>query len=508
MFGKSLVLGACLVAAVCLVAPVSVQADYFDDFSDGVFKRNDPNNPQYDANDPYYSDPNYMRDPNLWDLDNPDWFVNQLVGVSFSYGIGSDAVADKALRLAVTGYTIGPAPFGVIAAGVQYANTSIGEDPNVSPTWWDDTTDHYFLSWCYYTNYPANPNSDRGRIGLLMHADPIDWTCFVFEKDFDNKAYTGWRLHEYHTHHLNLQSMAFTRVSDPDWGYNPVWNFKRIWLDPNGCRDWQSLDPNTADPNDTTWFDPGEDGARDPNLDDPKWLGIDLDGYERNGFWLLFQFKQDPNYDSGDPNGKFVMGAVWNGDKYDWDGEWLLEGELPSEWSSGRMSQDPGLAWYWPEGVMAVCVQSDVEWLNGYPADAAIDNVECRTGVFSNAPKLLDLRITNANYGQVLIDPKLTDPNDPNTTSNRLLRYTEGTEVVLVAEAIEGKSFKQWTIHDPNHPMDANFALAVDSNSTLYLTMDEDMIVEAAFKCGSGMPPFIAVALLALGLGVVIRRLS
>ncbi|MBN1346008.1 MAG: hypothetical protein JXQ73_25195 [Phycisphaerae bacterium] len=501
---KSILLCTILAVGACLILPGPVRADYFDDFSDGVFKRNDPNNPQYDANDPYYSDPNYLTDPNLWDLDNPDWNVYTLIGVSFSYNIGSDAVADKALRLAVTGYTIGPAPFGAIAAGV---NCGI-EDPNISPTWWDDTTDHYMLGWCYYTNYWPDPNDDRGRIGFFMHSDPIDWSCLVFEIDFDNKAYAGWQAHQWYTHHLALQSMYFPRVSDPNWGGNPVWNFHRLWIDPNGIQDsnYPFGDPNRHDPNDTTWLEPPEDNSRITAIDDTKWLGVSIDQFERNGFWMLFQFTHDPNYASGDPNGKVISGAIWNGDKYDWDGEYVMSGELSGEWWSGRMSQDPGLAWYWPEGLMAVGVQSDVQWLNGYPGDGALDNVECRTGVFSNVPTYLDLRIVNGKYGQVLIDPELADPNDPNTISNRLLRYSNGTNVILVAEPIEGKSFNRWVIFDPNYPGDANFALATDSNTTLYLTMNEDMIVEAAFKCGSGVPPFIATALLALGVGVIVRR--
>ncbi|MBN1346025.1 MAG: hypothetical protein JXQ73_25280 [Phycisphaerae bacterium] len=495
----------CMLAVLGLLSsPAVLVADFFDDFRDGVYKRNDPNNPQYDANDPYYADPNYLTDPNLWDFDNPDWEIHDLIGVSFSYNVGSDAVADKALRLAVTGYTIGPAPVGAIAATVDSGDY----DPNTSPTFWDDTSDHYMLAWLYYTNAWPDPNNDRGNIGLLIHGDDVNWWGFAFEMDLDNKARDNWHKHQWHTFHSNLQSLYFVRVLESPWN-SSGWNFRRIWIDPNGVRAVNSDDPNTSDPNDTTWLEPPERNNRLTAYDTTKWLGVNINQWERSGFWMLIQFKQDPNYDSGDPNGKFLKGAIWQGDKYDWDGEWMMEGELSSAyWSGDPSGYDTPLEWYWPEGYTGIMIQGGIEWINGYPAEGAFDNLEARTGEFDPVPKSLDLRIVNGQYGQVLIDPELTDPNDPNTTSNRLLRYTTGTHVILMAEPIEGKSFNRWVIFDPNYPGDANFALAIDSNSTLYLTMDEDMIVEAAFKCGSGVPPFIAMALLALGLGVVIRRLS
>jgi hypothetical protein len=105
------------------------------------------------------------------------------------------------------------------------------------------------------------------------------------------------------------------------------------------------------------------------------------------------------------------------------------------------------------------------------------------------------------------VDPALPDPNDPNTRTDRVFRYTEGTEVVLTAMPVGGKGFKAWTIYDPNFPGDVGHA-TMDSNSVLYLTMDADWQIEVDFKCGSGLPPFIAAAVLALGVAVAVRRFT
>ncbi|MBN1342963.1 MAG: hypothetical protein JXQ73_09805, partial [Phycisphaerae bacterium] len=143
----------------------------------------------------------------------------------------------------------------------------------------------------------------------------------------------------------------------------------------------------------------------------------------------------------------------------------------------------------------------------GLLGESAFDNIEARTGVFDPDPVHLDLSIINSQYGTVTIDPDLADPNDPNTANDRLLRYTTGTEVVLVAEPVPSKSFNRWLVFDPNYPGDANYAAVEDSNLVLYLTMDEDKSVEASFKCGSSLPPLmLGGMLLALCTAVLIRR--
>lgn len=88
------------------------------------------------------------------------------------------------------------------------------------------------------------------------------------------------------------------------------------------------------------------------------------------------------------------------------------------------------------------------------------------------------LTTLNPNYGIVQWSP---EPNDPNTPI-----YRVGTALTLTAQPIEGKSFREWTIWDPNHPGDANYVV-LDSNMTTTLLINSDMQVEAAFKCGSGV---------------------
>ncbi|MBN1341407.1 MAG: hypothetical protein JXQ73_01940 [Phycisphaerae bacterium] len=113
---------------------------------------------------------------------------------------------------------------------------------------------------------------------------------------------------------------------------------------------------------------------------------------------------------------------------------------------------------------------------------------------------VLDLRVFNSPWGSVEIDPPSDEPNR--------LSYARGTDVTLTALPNPDRSFRCWTIWaDPNQSGDANFGL-VDTNAVLCLTLDGDYVVEAAFKCGSDLPPFIAMTLLALGVGSVIRRVS
>ncbi len=225
---------------------------------------------------------------------------------------------------------------------------------------------------------------------------------------------------------------------------------------------------------------------------------------EQGGFWMLFQFKSDGN--SGDPNGKYLQATCWDGDKYDWDGTWIDNLHLaePNGWTNPNAAELYDLM----GGRIAIASYGDVYWhSNGYPSDVSFDNIEVRTGEFSQTSMSLDLEVVNAQYGTITIDPLLADPNDPNTPEQRLLRYTEGTEILLTAEPDETRSWKQWTIFDPNYPGDANHA-TIDTNAVLMLTMDQDWQIEAAFKCGSSVSPFVMLTALAIGLTLVTRRLT
>jgi hypothetical protein len=479
---------------VCFGAPAGVLADYYDSFSDSDWWL-DPNYSAGNPDDLAGFDPNYS-----WHIDDPQWWFYNLVDVTVSHDIVGDY---RALRLYADAALFPFAVyFGAADDGVY--------DPNVSTTYWDDTTNHYVLARTYYrgnvyTGDPNDPNDDKGRASVLIHGDELHWTAFVIEVDFHNCAYVAdpndqWSYegHEHFTQHASLQS-----------GSGTVWkNFQRIWIDPNGCRDYDSLDPNTSDPNDTTWVEPPE-GRRDPNYDDPSWLGVDLDARERNGFWLVIQFEQDPNYETGDPRGKFLRGAFWAGDKCDWDGKWILEGDLgQSEWAD---SVDPN-EWYWAEGrtTFGAWTASPAMWGAGFPAECAYDDIEARMGIFTNVSRILNvIKVKSEDYGEVTFDPDLLadssdDPNDPTA----MREYTDGTEVVLVAYPNPDRGWKKWKIwEDPNQYPDPNYTIS-DTNTVLYLTMDKDYAVEAIFSCSasSSVLPPLAVVMMILALGAVVRR--
>lgn len=112
---------------------------------------------------------------------------------------------------------------------------------------------------------------------------------------------------------------------------------------------------------------------------------------------------------------------------------------------------------------------------------------------FGAEPNYYALDVFNLaeDYGTVLISPDAPMPislgqhYDPNAEPNDPPAYPEGLPVTLVAEPVEGKSFREWRVFDANYPGDANYA-TIDSNMTLTLVMDRDTQVEAVFKCGSG----------------------
>jgi hypothetical protein len=84
----------------------------------------------------------------------------------------------------------------------------------------------------------------------------------------------------------------------------------------------------------------------------------------------------------------------------------------------------------------------------------------------------LNLAVTNPTWGHVEMSPEPNDANAP--------LFQRNTLVTLTAVANEGKGFQQWTIYDPNHPGDANYA-TVDSNNPVTVFMDADKDVTATF---------------------------
>jgi hypothetical protein len=441
-----------VMCALVLMTPASLLADFYDRFDDGYWER-DPNDPRYDPNDPNWTD------PNIWDIDNPDWIIDdEIVGTGWYAEITRGWLrlwADSALG-----------PYALLPA---YPYT-LDPDPNTSETVWDDTTSHYLLCKTANSGQWPDPNDDRSQFIMFMHADLNHW----------------WALYLVYEYADN-------------WPGRGAWVALRTinGLDSHGLRSTHvpgyPHDPNLYDP---AWDDPN-------NLwSDPNFMN------ERDGFWIALQFVSDGV--SGDPNGKSFRGAVWNGGKFDWDGHWTLAKNL----GNISESEDWWPEWYWAIGECGFGSFSSDEF--GPPSDVAIDHVEARVGVFTNVSHTLQLKVKGEEYGSLTINPDLldnetNDPNDPNyadpNDTSELRRYTAGTEVVLVATPFEGRSFRTWKIwDDPNHKGDANY-VSKDANAVLYLTMATDIYAECIFKCSSESVLWpIGMVFVALALGVVVRR--
>ncbi len=477
------VLWAVVSCAVWMVFVPGAYADFYDDFSDGSYSHS------------------------TWQIDNPQWWWYPLYGAGHSATVVSGAV-----RLVAD---INPY-FPVFAMGAL-AVDDLNYDPCTSATWWDDSTSHYIVCKVYYPGYYSNPNDtslDRGQAAIVMHGDPDTWTSLLVSAPFHNCAYVPpgqpycWELENHWNQHFNLN---VTQVPPP--GDNDIaLNIQRLWMDPNGRRPDGVVDPNYSDPNDTMKLTPPESFGGNPyrirSMDTTQWLGYDFDKMERDGYWLILQFEIDPNYPPGTQHGKWLKSAFWTGDKYDWDGTWNLSYELGQPYWSGRDPNTLYAACTAGRSAVMAWTGNIQFWGAGFPADVVYDDVEGRIGIWNGIPRSLKLNVVKPQYGSVEVHPRVLDPNDPNTAEERLYRYTDGTRIVMQATPISGKAFDAWTIwEDPNKYPDSAFSVT-DSNATLYLAMDKSYVVEAAFKCGSGLPPFIAAVFLALGAGIVLRRLS
>ncbi len=92
-------------------------------------------------------------------------------------------------------------------------------------------------------------------------------------------------------------------------------------------------------------------------------------------------------------------------------------------------------------------------------------------------PKLT-LTVINPPWGSVDVEP------------NQPFYIDANFPVTLTATPIDGRCFDRWTIYDPNHPGDANYASS-DANTVLHLIMEGDYQVEATFKCAGGLGPIL-----------------
>jgi hypothetical protein len=402
-----------------------------------------------------FGDGQYARDPNIWDIDRPSWMMDEKIGDLFL----EDANSGELRMFADTIWF----PYCFVGARVDTGD----HDPNTSTCYWDDTTSHYILAKVRNNGWEIDPNTDHGIVSLMMHGDfdmwQTFWLCYEYS---DDRAWNGGWLAMQALDGTDTKQLKGTTI--------------RGWQPPAG-------DPNYSDPN-LMWAD--------PNYMD-----------EHNGFWMCLQFEiTNPSYPPGDPNGKRLRAACWNGDKYAWNGTWTLDADLGNPAS---FKTQPWTDWwpdrYWTHGVPALASYSDGSC--GFPADSTFDNIEARTGVFTNVARSLRLTVAHDNWGTITIDPDIRHPSDPNLPAEKLLRYTDGTQVVLSATAITKKAFDKWVIWDPNYPNDPNRAIT-DSNAVLHLTMDRDYDIQASFKCASGLEPMLGIGLAVLVLGVIIRRIA
>ncbi len=433
------------VAGLMAALAVPASADFFDSFHD--MKWLDDSNWVVSTPIPWGIDPN-AYDPNNFDIDNANWQVWWLpFGTAHTQMVNEDG-----LNLSVKPSFL----VGIIAASVNYPPYSTyplpdmnqdPNDPNNNPGFWRNEVSHYLMAFVKIIDPNASdPNHEYngGESALGLHVNPDNWFGMWL-----GTSPSGW---------LYMHSAE---------NNNPI-----------------------------------------------KWTGADVlrtDLDRENGFWMLLQY--DAGGEPFDPNNARWRAAAWNGtkaDKFAWDGEWDLISRFSDGWPLLPYESDWDPNWYNPsalergiDALLTYTLKNDpVAW-------GAFDNVEARTGIFTNVSHTLSLNVKNANMGTLTIDPDLIDdPNDDPNDPEVLRRYTDGTEIVLVAEPGSNASFKSWTIFDPNYPGDREHA-SEDSNSVLYLTMNMDYEIEAAFKCGSSkMLPPVGMVLLALVIGIVIRRLS
>ncbi len=446
-------------AGLALLLPQVAMANYYDDFGDGMW--DDPN---------YWPDPCDKStcllkpvqgqwpvdsddfDPSVyWDVDDPHWQIYALFGASHSVAI--DPNYGPGLHLFTTD-TFGLALIGAIVNSPPWTYNlypDMNQDPNNSDTFWGPETSHYMLAELRWADDP-----DKGEGVVALHVDSQSWTGMF----------------------LGLNKDA----SDD----NP---YLYMHCGTGGLE----------------WFGPGLRITSSHNHE-PNYAGEPVD--LTNGIWMLMQF------DAADPNDSSTQrwkSAAWAGEKYDWDGDWLMITQFDTGeplYVEGRPGYkgtwdpcDPDTYQPYEKGVNLLAAYGIS--LANLPAWCIFSDVEARTGTFSNDAKTLTLHVGHPENGDVEINPDLPDPNDPATEEDRLLQYTDGTEVVLIAHPDpNGKGFNKWEVTDP---VDANNNFT-DTNMVLYLTMDRDWEVAAKFKCGSaGLMPLVA-AFGILSLAVVVRR--
>jgi hypothetical protein len=392
-----------------------------------------------------FDDGEYQEDPNVWDIDDPCWTVYDPLDLDPIVGVTQGWVWLYAQRILMVG-----------SAFVTILPDSGDNDPNTSATYWAHTQSHYIMAKTFNVGAQPDPNDDLGTSVLLLHTNPATWMGYAFE-------------YLYHKYGGGGVRPRISSVQGVDW---PVLEWTRIEPD----------DPCHAD--------------------------------EAGGFWMLFEYDSDGNPDADDPNGKYLRAALWNGDKFDWSGQWLFEVDLgdPCSWHEPNLVLESGDGGWRPSGITALAGEEFRMAEPCAPPDVyvAFDQIEARTGVFDpNSPRALTVKMKDCC--DLTIDPDLLDdPNQDPNDLNELRRYTNGTAIVLHAVTPCGsKTFKKWVVKGPNDSGDPLYQVVSDTNQVLYLTMDGGYWVKATCKCGGGgIEPFAGMALLVLGVGAVVRRLT
>jgi hypothetical protein len=136
---------------------------------------------------------------------------------------------------------------------------------------------------------------------------------------------------------------------------------------------------------------------------------------------------------------------------------------------------------------------------DGTPYPGGLEEPPLRSSnasVFHNIAPIyykLELIVKNPDYGWVDVFP------------NWVL-YPPGAGVTLTAFPDPNRSFGKYKIwDDPNNFPDPNY-VDIDANEVLHLTMNNDYLVEAVFKCSSGSVAILPMMLGVLGLFMLVRR--
>jgi hypothetical protein len=181
------------------------------------------------------------------------------------------------------------------------------------------------------------------------------------------------------------------------------------------------------------------------------------------------------------------LGPTWT-EIFTADGDrWKWEGAMQHNAYAVR---DPTQSVYTADYRIYIGHETTGEPLPGYGSAEA-------TWIWNVTLVTLTLTTSNGRYGSVEFNPVRSDLNN--------LKFCQGSVVTLTAIPEEGRSFREWTIYDPNYPGDANHAI-VDANLSTTMVMLTDRHVQATFNCSSGLGPMLPLMATGLAGMVMLRR--